>query len=103
MAAKCYFIFLKEEKFKSAFKKQNLSRNLGKGFAERVHKRGISTSRTATLITTTSIRKPKKPHWLGWWDKFVQKARFKKCVCLCHICQIFVQRRATLKIIMNKK
>jgi len=22
--------------------------------------------------------------WLGYWDEFVQKARFKKLVCLCH-------------------
>jgi hypothetical protein len=25
--------------------------------------------------------------WLGYWDKFVQIARFKKLVCLCHIKQ----------------
>ncbi len=25
--------------------------------------------------------------WLGYWDEFVQKARFKKLVCLCHIKQ----------------
>jgi hypothetical protein len=25
--------------------------------------------------------------WLGYWDKFVQKARFKKLACLCHIKQ----------------
>jgi len=25
--------------------------------------------------------------WLGYWDEFVQKARFKKLACLCHIKQ----------------
>jgi len=25
--------------------------------------------------------------WLGYWDEFVQKGRFKKLVCLCHIKQ----------------
>ncbi len=25
--------------------------------------------------------------WLGYWDEFVQKARFKKLVCLHHINQ----------------
>jgi hypothetical protein len=33
----------------------------------------------------------KKPHgrsdWLGYWVEFVQKARFKKLACLCHIKQ----------------
>ncbi len=28
-----------------------------------------------------------RPDWLGYWDKFVQKARFKKLVCLHHIKQ----------------
>ncbi len=25
--------------------------------------------------------------WLGYWDEFVQKARYKKLACLCHIKQ----------------
>jgi len=29
----------------------------------------------------------RRPDWLGCWDKFVQKACFKKLVCLHHIKQ----------------
>jgi len=29
--------------------------------------------------------------WLGYWVEFVQKARFKKLACLCHIWVEFVR------------
>jgi len=50
-----------------------------------------SNSQTSRIYGQESVRADHgRADWLGCWDEFVQKARFKKLVCLHHIKQNYL-------------
>jgi len=54
-----------------------------------------SNSQTSRIYGQESVRADHgRADWLGCWDEFVQKARFKKLVCLHHIKQNYLNQKA---------
>jgi len=53
----------------------------------RAQKGKICRKRWEEINVDSSVADHGRSDWLGYWVEFVQKSRFKKLACLCHIRQ----------------